>query len=224
MKKITLLFSLILCFQFLQAQETDAVNHFMKVDALYFNCGNVLRVYAEQYGVKAKDLDFKVEGARLIKGEKPELITLVPNGAKVTLAIYNGEKLLESINYRVRKVPYPEIDLSINSRKVNYRKGIAVGQLSGSLTVDAIPDAMFRNLLPQDANYQTRKCQVTLARGTTAVATITGTGTISVMSLGRHAKSGDRLIVEIKEVNRIDFEGRRERVKIGAQIYVIPLN
>ena len=81
--------------------------------------------------------------------------------------------------------------------------------------------------MPKDARYRVTKWEVTLARGPRAVETIPVTSTkANLSSFVSKARPGDRIVIEAKEVQRMNFKDEREQVKIGinSSIKTVPIN
>jgi hypothetical protein len=101
-------------------------------------------------------------------------------------------------------------------------------QVPRELTLDAGADPDFAEFLPDDARYRVTQWEVTLARGQRAIDTKRVTS--SKVSLGdwvSKARPGtDRIVIEAKEVQRMNFKGERETVRIGvnSSIKTVPIN
>jgi hypothetical protein len=85
-----------------------------------------------------------------------------------------------------------------------------------SITMRAIPDPGFATFLPDDARFRVSRFEVTLARGKRPVQqtkSINGPqGDISEMA--NAARPDDRLFVEVKGVQRQNFQGKVEDVNM----------
>ena len=85
-----------------------------------------------------------------------------------------------------------------------------------SITMRAIPDPGFATFLPDDARFRVSRFEVTLARGKRPVqptVSINGPqGDIS--NLANSARADDRLFVEVKGVQRQNFQGKVEDVNM----------
>jgi hypothetical protein len=155
------------------------------------------------------------------------LVTVVPNKAKVALTVSSKGSKIGTENFKVRKVPKPDVIPYSGNRPINLKQGAPALSLR-SLNMKAIPDADFASFLPKDARYRVSKYVVTLARGKRAVQTMNVSGpTANISSLIQKAKPGgsDRLVIEIKEVQRMNFKNRTELIRgMSNTIYTIPLN
>ena len=194
------------------------------VQALYLNCGNELQVNCPQLG-SAYSPTFTATGANTIKGAKTGEVTVVPNSAEVKLNVYNGGNLLGTEDFKVRRVPKPEIRLYNRGREVNVKQGENISALR-ELDIKAIPDESFKTFLPKDARYRVSGWEVTLARGKRPVeppAKVTKES-LAVGTMMQKAKEGDRVVVEVKQVQRMNFRGQVENVNVGSVFFNIPLN
>lgn len=194
------------------------------VDALYRNCGNELSVQVPALGAAYKP-DFKISGARLIKSGRTGEITIVPTDPKVKLSVYNDGSHIGDKEFQVKLVPKPELVVYNSSNKpADTRTGETASKLR-SITVRAIPDQGFASLLKKDSQYRVTKWVATLVRGkrpAAAPATFSGPDA-SLTSLMSNAREGDRLMIEIKEVQRRTYTGGTETVNVGTPIINVPL-
>jgi hypothetical protein len=110
-------------------------------------------------------------------------------------------------------------------KEVNIKQGENISALR-QLNIKAIPDESFKTFLPKDARYRITGWEVTLARGKRPVAppAKVTSETLTVGTLMQKAKAGDRIVVEVKRVQRMNFQGKTENVNVGNVIFNIPLN
>ena len=106
---------------------------------------------------------------------------------------------------------------------VNEKQGTP-GTAVRSMNLRAIPDAGFATFLPDDARYRVSRYEVTLVRGRRpALQTKTISGpTADLSDVVNAYREGDRIYVEVKEVQRQNFQGNVETVNISKQ-FNIPL-
>jgi len=184
------------------------------VQALYYQCGNKLSVQVPALGAQYQP-SFSASGASTIPGQKGE-VTLVPNAREVTLNVSSGGNAIGSQTFKVRPIPLPTIKCFIGSTDGEDKRGIPAGQLR-TITMRAIPDPGFATFLPDDARFRVSRFEVTLARGKRPVQptkSISGPqGDISDM--GNSARADDRLFVEVKGVQRQNFQGKVEDVNMS---------
>ena len=183
------------------------------VQALYYECGNKLSVQVPALGAQYQP-SFSASGAAVISGQKGE-VTLVPNSREVTLNVSSGGNAIGSQEFKVRPIPLPTIKCFIGSVDGEDKKGVPAGQLR-NITMRAIPDAGFATFLPEDARFRVSSFEVTLARGKRPVQqTITINGPQGdISALANAARADDRLFIEVKGVQRQNFQGKVSPVNI----------
>ncbi|UYZ61920.1 type IX secretion system motor protein PorM/GldM [Hymenobacter weizhouensis] len=192
------------------------------VQALYFRCGNKLSVQVPALGAQYQP-SFSASGANVIKGAKTGEVTLVPNSKEVTLSVSNGGNSIGSQTFQVRPIPKPEIKCIVGGREANEKQGTPVNAVR-NMQLRAVPDAGFATFLPEDARYRVTRYEVTLVRGKRpAMPAISVNGpNVDLSSVVNSAREGDRLYIEVKEVQRMNFQGNTEPVNVSKQ-FNIPL-
>jgi len=190
------------------------------VQALYFKCGNKLNVSVPALGAQYKP-GFSASGAAVLQGAKLGDVTLVPNSKEVTLNVSSGGNAIGSQTFQVRPIPKPEIKCFVGGREANEKQGTA-GTAVRSMTLRAIPDAGFATFLPDDARYRVSRYEVTLVRGKRpALPTKTISGPeANLNDIVQAYREGDRIYVEVKEVQRQNFQGNVEPVNVSKQFNV----
>mgnify|MGYP006267251739 FL=1 len=189
--------------------------------SLYLKCGNTLQVDVPELGTKYNPT-FTGTGGQIIPGSKKGEVTLVPNSTKMTLTVSsNGNKIGTEGPFRVSLVPKPDIKVYANGKELDQLRG---GAMPASAQAKAIPDAQFAKLLPKDARYRVSGGTVTLARGRRPLGQVSISGpSINLNSLRAKAKPGDRLVFEIKGVQRKNFQGKVSPVNVGNVIITYPI-
>ena len=101
-------------------------------------------------------------------------------------------------------------------KEIDLKRGVS--KVPREMNLDAVADADFAQFLPKDARYRVTKWEVSLARGARAVDTKQVTSP--------KARAGDRIVIEAKEVQRMNFKGETEKIRIGvnASIKTVPIN
>lgn len=192
------------------------------VQALYFKCGNKLNVSVPALGAQYKP-GFSASGASVLPGEKVGDVTLVPNAREVTLSVSSGGNAIGSQTFQVRPIPKPTIEAFVGGRPVNDKQGTP-GTAVRSLTLRAIPDAGFATFLPEDARFRVSRYEVTLVRGkrpALPVKTVNGPQA-DLSDVVNAYREGDRLYIEVKDVQRQNFQGNVEPVSVS-RTFNIPL-
>jgi gliding motility-associated protein GldM len=188
------------------------------VNSLYLKCGNDLKVKVPALGVEYNP-SFTATGASVMNGSGGKgSVIVIPNSASVTLSVSSGGNPIGSKKFGVKLIPKP----TIVAKGLNLKQG---GQCPRSITLDAVPDASFREQLPKDARYRVSGFTVTLARGKREITTVNANGpTANLSDLGSQAKEGDRLVIEVKGVQRMNFQNQTENVSIGTEIITYSIN
>ncbi|WP_051203582.1 gliding motility protein GldM [Hugenholtzia roseola] len=189
------------------------------VQALYLKCGNELNIQVPALGA-LYDPSFTASGGSVIKGASKGMVTIVPDGKEVTIGVSSGGNKIGDKKFNVRLVPKPAIEVV----KLNMKTG---GPPPQTIAVKAVADQSFAQFLPKDARYRVAEFTVTLARGKRPVgAPITVRGDSgSVAALAASAKDGDRMIIEVKSVQRMNFQNQVENVGgIGDVIFTYPIS
>jgi gliding motility-associated protein GldM len=192
------------------------------VQALYFKCGNKLTVNVPALGAQYKP-SFSASGATAITGSKVGDVTLVPTSREVTLNVSSSGNAIGSQTFQVRPIPKPTIECWVGGRQANEKQGTP-GTAVRSMNLRAIPDAGFQTFLPDDARFRVSRYEVTLVRGRRpALQTKTVNGPQADLSDVVNAyREGDRLYIEVKDVQRQNFRGEVEPVSVSKQ-FNIPL-
>ena len=193
------------------------------VQALYLNCGNELNVQVPALG-SAYNPSFSAKGATAFPGSKKGLVTVVPSAKEVTLNVSSGGTFIGSEQFRVRGIPLPTIVVKAGGRPIDLKTGVpAPGPRS--ITVEAIPDESFAQFLPKDANYRVTEYDVFLGRGSRPVTSLkSNSPVLNLAQLAQQAKAGDRIVIEIKEVQRMNFRKQIETVRLPSTVFNIQLN
>lgn len=192
------------------------------VQALYLNCGNELNVQVPALGMEYNPR-FKAVGADIVAGGAKGLVTLIPKAAEVKLNIYNNKSLVGTQVFQVRKIPRPDVMITSKGKRINEKTGMPAPGPRG-LEARVVPDESFKIFLPKDARYRVAQWEVSLARGSRALKTKTvNNQKISLNDFASLARAGDRIVIEIKKIERLNFKGEIEAVKTGTIVHTIPL-
>ena len=194
------------------------------VQALYRNCGNKLDVQVPALGA-AYSPSFRVKGGTSIGG-KGGVVTLVPTAPSLDLSVYSSGTFIGTKKFRVKQIPKPELVLKSGGKEIDLKRGVS--NVPRELTLDAVADDDFAQFLPDDARYRVTKWEVTLARGQRPIEIkqVNGPKANLASFVSKARKGTDRIVIEAKEVQRMNFKGEREDVKIGVNsaIKTVPIN
>lgn len=192
------------------------------VQALYLNCGNKLSVQVPALGAQYKP-SFSASGASVIPGAQKGEVTLVPNSNEVKLNVSSEGNAIGSQVFKVRQIPRPDIKCFVSGREANERQGTP-GSAIRNLQMRAIPDESFKNFLPDDARYRVSNFEIVLVRGRRPALpprTINGQSG-DMTDIVNAYREGDRLNIEVKGVQRMNFRNQVEEVRVS-RIFNVPL-
>ena len=190
------------------------------VQALYFKCGNKLTVNVPALGAQYKP-SFSASGASVIAGAQKGEVTLVPNSREVTLNVASEGNAIGSQTFQVRPIPKPDIKCFVGGREANEKQGTP-GTAIRSMQIRAIPDAGFATFLPDDARYKVTRFEVTLVRGKRPALPprmINGPQG-DLTDIVNAFREGDRVYVDVKEVQRMNFQGNTEVVNVSKTLNI----
>ncbi|WP_020526132.1 gliding motility protein GldM [Flexithrix dorotheae] len=194
------------------------------VSALYLNCGNVLQINVPALGTDYNP-SFTASGADVVKGSKKGMVTVIPKQGKVGLNVFSNGNKLSTENFSVKKVPKPTITITSRGKKVDLKNGLSVSQFPRSLEANAVAEPSFAEFLPKDARYRVTGWEITLARGKRALGSKKESSPkVNLTDLASKARPGDRIVIEIKKVQRKNFRDQMEGVAGVSEIFTIPLN
>jgi len=195
------------------------------ISSLYFNCGNELNVLVPALGLDYNP-SFSATGGVAIKGAKKGLVTIIPTGKTVKLTVRSSGNLIGTETFSVKPIPKPHLEISDRGKRINLKTGVKVpGPLS--ISMRAISDETFKDQLPKDARYRVTEWEIILARGSRPVKreTIKNKQDLAMNQYRALAKPGDRIVIEVKKVMRMNYQNKRETVRgIANTVFTIPLN
>lgn len=176
---------------------------------LYLNCANGLSTISN-LGANYNP-QFNASNARAIPGGKKGDVVVVPTSlGKVVVTVTNGGNMLGDKEFQVKPVPPPTVALVGPNGPIDTEKPIRVG---GTLSIQAIPDQNFAELLPNEARYNVTSVEVTQVRGGAAVKSQTfGGGAINFGAFD--IRAGDGFSVKVLGVQRAMSTGGIENVDL----------
>ena len=195
------------------------------VSTLYVNCGNKLQIDVPALGAEYNP-SFSTNGATIIKGSTKGAITVVPSGAvpKIRISVASSGTPIGVEDFGLSNIPKPEIVAMVNGKPVDEKNGMAAPG-PRQITVVAQAEPNFAKALPGDSKYFVTEWNCMLVRGKRPVAQQRfSSGMGNITTFASQATPGDRILIEVTKVQRANFQGKREDVKIGTVIKNIPLN
>lgn len=194
-----------------------------KAPTLYMNCGNSVNIEVPSLGTNYNP-SFSTAGGELIKGDKPQKVTIIPTSRQVKVTVANSGATLGSVNFDVKPIPRPRYVVKDNNGKdIDMKNGVKGSALVG-LRVVAEAEENFKNEVPADANYRIRKMTIAHVRNGSAINK--GEFTNENVDVGRwraQFKPGDLIVIEIENVIRRTYKNEEERVEVRSEIYRVPL-
>lgn len=193
------------------------------VQALYLNCGNELDVQVPAMGTSYNPA-FSTKGGASIAGANKGEVVIIPNSAKVTLSVSSNGNLIGTQDFKVKRIPKPEIVVYGKGGPVNLKRGVKGAPRS--LKLAAEPDESFAQFLPKDAKFRVAESEVNLVRAGRSVGSVRPKGPdLNLSSLASQAREGDALVIEVKKVQRRNFKGDIENFpNFGPKIITIRIN
>ncbi|RIJ37472.1 type IX secretion system motor protein PorM/GldM [Pontibacter oryzae] len=193
------------------------------VQALYFQCANELNIQVPALGA-VYDPSFSASGGSAIKGAKKGEVTIIPNATEVTINVSSGGNAIGSEKFRVRPIPKPEIVALVNGRPVDVKRGVPA-QSFRAVEIQAVADEGFKQLLPNEARYRVTKWRAFLVRNNQPVDQGEFNGpTANLTSFAAKANKGDRVVIEVVDVKRLNYKGQAVDVNVGSPNFNVPLN
>ena len=195
------------------------------VKSLYLNCGNEMDIQVPALGA-AYNPGFSITGGTLLQGSKRGSVIIIPTSPEVALTVSSGGYVIGTEKFKVKRVPKPQIKLYSGGGEIDMKRGMTAPG-PRSISVKVVPDESFREFLPKEARYRVSSCDVILARGKRAVLRQSfGSGdNIGLGSIIAQAQPGDRIVVEVKAIQRKNFRDQVEDVAVGGgYVATIPLN
>lgn len=193
------------------------------VQALYLNCGNELDVQVPAMGVSYNP-SFSTKGGKNIPGSKKGEVVIIPNSAKVSLSVSSNGNLIGTQEFKVKRIPKPEIVVMGRGGPVNLKRGVKGAPRS--LKLVAQPDESFAQFLPKDAKFRVAESEINLVRAGRSVGSVRPKGPdVNLTSLASQAREGDALVIEVKKVQRRNFKGDVEDFpNFGPRIITVRIN
>ncbi|MEM9718027.1 MAG: GldM family protein [Bacteroidota bacterium] len=190
------------------------------VQNLYQNCANDVNIrvpaLGEYYNPKVS-----ASSANVVASQKSkEQFRIIPTAKKCVVSVsnvLNGKTTkVGDVPYNVIKPPKPTIAVGANGRQL---QGSAPIRKGSKIQVRLVPDADFKASLPNDARYQVSQIlvkanlslgpPVTVNKINTAGRDATQPMNVGLGSRGNSAPKGTVFYIEIDEIIRVNFQGKK---------------
>ncbi|RTQ50864.1 hypothetical protein EJV47_09615 [Hymenobacter gummosus] len=186
---------------------------------LVLRCENRLRVPTER-----GKLRFSAEGATVTLDKPHRQLLIVPTAATVVLLVKRGPKLLARREFDAVVPPLPEVRCWLSDmRNATIDQGGAPDTVRQpnrrfGVVLQAVPAADFSTTMPVDARYRVGHFQLTVLRGGLPVVSVRpADGEIDLAQLPVQLQADDQLLVQVQDVQRMNFRGEIERTPCSQQ-------
>ena len=189
---------------------------------LYLKCGNDFQFLLSP-NMNPDNLEYKIEGGKLILGKSYEKITIVPTSAKVTLSIFYERELIKKQTFSVQLIPLPTVRVRYFHKTLK--------KFPQKIILDVIPESNFKDQLPADTRYKVSRFTVQLVRNREVIVKDIFTEEITpsdeairsyIKMIKAEPNENWRLVVEVKGVQRMNFQNQIENVSMPATIFSLP--
>ncbi|MEM6801015.1 MAG: GldM family protein [Bacteroidota bacterium] len=207
----------------------------LAVNNLYRNCGNGLNIDVPALGVHYDPVVTATNAQVTQSTDAKKKFLIIPKGRSSVVSVSSrtqGRTLkIDDRKYNVISPPKPEIDFRVNRRA--YVGGASVSKGS-NFHVKLVPDAEFKRLLPRDARYRITKISIKLKDGlrpprTLRTINVSNKNALEMITLPvpaeiRQARAGDRAFFVIEGVERINFKGQVEEIKLSERVRTLAVD
>lgn len=195
------------------------------LQALYQNCGNELDIQVPALGTNYNP-SFSSPDAKIVKGNKPGLVTVIPEGrAKVKLTISNSGNVISTETFDVKKIPPPRIELTARRRPVDPETGVNINDFA-ALDLEVRPDENFAREVPKDAQYRIMGGEARLISGGNIITRMKLTGgRVDLSSWRSRASKGMSIQLKVERVVRRTYSGGTDNVEtVINNVIMVPVN
>ena len=183
------------------------------VEVLYLGCANNLNINVPALG-PAYQPQFRVSGGTFTTGSQKGQIIVDPSQREVSIAVSSAGLPIGTREFQAKPVPLPRLDVRPNGQPYNAKNGLDEKPTNLTLFLPSDPD--FAERFPKDSQFLVSKGQVTLARGKQTKRTIEISSPTSRVDLGpliSQMQSGDRIVVYVEEIVRLNYKYDRIPIK-----------
>lgn len=183
---------------------------------LYMNCGNPVNFKVAALGASYNPSFAGGGGVTIERGSQAGQTMIIPNQRKVKVTVSNAGSALDTKEFNVLDVPRPRfVAKTSNGGDIDKKTGLPTSTTGFRIAIEADPN--FKSLVPADANYRIKELNVVLLRGRNAVNQFKLTsGTIDLTPFKSQWKTGDRVLIEFKDVTRTTYKGGADPVRLSS--------
>jgi hypothetical protein len=194
---------------------------------LFLDCQNPLIAPPLPRGQLAT-VRFKTIGATVRLDSKRHLLLLMPTAPTVLLWAYRGQQLIFRHEFKAVPPPLPTIKCFANPCSGVIHKPVREERYLRAVTLRAIPNVDFAQMLPEDARYRVARFRATLLRQGKAVELLPGQPTERTVQgpagdmsdLTSSSQLGDQLQLDILLVQRMNAQDIITEVSATRQLII----
>ena len=180
------------------------------VEVLYLECANNLTIDVPSLG-PAYQPQFQVTGGTFKAGARKGQISVDPQQREIKIDVSSGGQYIGFREFEARRVPLPSFRVRPNNKEYDANAGL--DEMPVNLQIVLAPDQEFLDRYPDDASFLVSKGEVILSRGKTRkrrlpIAPSTPTNRVDLSSIRNLMQSGDRIVVSIEEIVRVNYDGK----------------
>ncbi len=176
------------------------------VDVLYLNCDNSLFLNVPALG-PAYQPSFKVTGGTFTQGSQKGQISVDPTQREIKIDVSSSGLYIGSRQFEARNVPLPVLDVRPNGNI--YNPNVGLDEMPTRLDLRLTVDEGFSERYPNDAAFFVSKGEIILSRGKSRKGVIrieSLTPDVDLASLRSRMASGDRIVVSVEEITRVNYK------------------
>lgn len=188
------------------------------IEALYKNCDNLYSV-RNLDPERNNDISFSFEGGscNIIKKENDKFtLMLVPTEDKGILHILNAKKEIDKIEFNVREIGKPKIDVVVNN-KIAVENSILTTENINNIMITSTANESFKDKFPNESYYEVQNFTIYFCKDDKAFYTREVRGDNYNLSAEekRHLRKAEKMIIKTDSIKRlyIDPNTKKEKTK-----------
>lgn len=188
------------------------------IEALYKNCDNLYSV-RNLDPERNNDISFSFEGGsfNIIKKENDKFtLMLIPTEDKGILHILNAKKEIDKIEFNVREIGKPKIDVVVNN-KIAVENSIVTTENINNIMITSTANESFKDKFPNESYYEVKNFTIYFCKDNKAIHTKEVRGNIYNLSAEekKEFKEAEKMIIKTDSIKRlyIDPKTKKEKIK-----------
>lgn len=188
------------------------------IEALYKNCDNLYSV-RNLDPERNNDISFSFEGGscNIIKKENDKFtLMLVPTEDKGILHILNAKKEIDKIEFNVREIGKPKIDVVVNN-KIAVENSILTTENINNIMLTSTANESFKDKFPNESYYEVQNFTIYFCKDDKAFYTKEVGSDKHTLNAEekRQLRKAEKMIIKTDSIKRlhIDPETKKEKTK-----------